>query len=320
MLSRITQRQLEYFVASGDAGSIIGASERIHVSSPSISAAITHIESELGVQLFVRHHAQGVSLTAIGREVLIEAKRILEQMAQLYTIAAESMNNVRGPLRVGCFDSLAPVLTPELVFGFGRAFPGVRITHTEGNHEQLLRELRAANIDIALTYDLAVSSDIDFQPLAQLPPYVMVGENHPFANMSAVTMQDLANYPMVLLDVPWSREYFMGLFMQAGVTPNIIMRSGSMEVVRAMVANGVGFCIANVRPKVNISQDGKRLHRLRLAGTHKPMQLGYATVASVQSSLVVNAFAQRCRMFVSDQYIPGMAAPSYFDPQAVRAI
>ncbi|BAN95309.1 hypothetical protein E05_05430 [Plautia stali symbiont] len=61
MLSRITQRQLEYFVASGEAGSIIGASERIHVSSPSISAAITHIESELGVQLFVHHHAQGVS-------------------------------------------------------------------------------------------------------------------------------------------------------------------------------------------------------------------------------------------------------------------
>lgn len=318
MLSRITQRQLEYFVASGEAGSIIGASERIHVSSPSISAAITHIESELGVQLFVRHHAQGVSLTAIGHQVLKEAKLILEQMMNLYTIASESMNNVRGPLRVGCLDTLAPMLTPELVFGFGRAFPGVRITLEEGHHEQLLKQLRTADIDIALTYDLVPTNDIAFTSLAQLPPYVMVGEHHPLATQSAVTIQDLATMPMVLLDMPWSREYFLGLFSEAGVTPNVVMRSGNMEVVRAMVANGVGFGIANVRPKAHLSQDGKRLIRVRLAGVNRPMQLGYATVAHAQHSMVVNAFAERCRMFISDQYIPGMAAPSYFDPQVVR--
>ncbi|ORT84485.1 LysR family transcriptional regulator, partial [Klebsiella pneumoniae] len=244
MLSRITQRQLEYFVASGEAGSIIGASERIHVSSPSISAAITHIESELGVQLFVRHHAQGVSLTSIGHQVLKEAKLILEQMSNLYTIASESLNNVRGPLRVGCLDTLAPMLTPELVFGFGRAFPGVRITLVEGNHEQLLKQLRSADIDIALTYDLVPANDIAFTSLAQLPPYVMVGEHHPLATQSAVTIEDLVAMPMVLLDMPWSREYFLGLFSEAGVAPNVVMRSSNMEVVRAMVANGVGFGIA----------------------------------------------------------------------------
>ncbi|MFZ4214369.1 LysR substrate-binding domain-containing protein, partial [Pantoea endophytica] len=135
---------------------------------------------------------------------------------------------------------------------------------------------------------------------------------------SAVSMQDLAAAPMVLLDMPWSREYFLGLFSEAGVTPNVVMRSSSMETVRAMVANGVGFGIANVRPKAHLSQDGKRLIRVRLAGVNKAMQLGYATMAQVQQSRVVSAFAERCRMFISDQYIPGMAAPSYFDPQVVR--
>jgi len=320
MLSRITQRQLEYFVASGEAGSLHGASERLHVSSPSISAAISHIESELGVQLFVRHHAQGVSLTAIGREVMKEAKLILDQVSNLYTIASESLNTIRGPLRVGCFGSLAPMITPELVFGFGRAFPGVRISQFEGDYEQLLAKLRSAEIDIALTYDLVSNDDIDFQPLARLPPYVMVGEHHPFANLSAVTMDDLETHPMVLLDMPWSREYFLSLFLPAGVTPNIVMRSSNLEVVRAMVANGVGYSIANVRPKANLSLDGKRLIRVRLSGEHRPMQLGYAVARNGQLSRVVSAFAERCRMFVSDQYIPGMAAPSFFDPHSVRAI
>jgi DNA-binding transcriptional LysR family regulator len=228
MLSRITQRQLEYFVASGEAGSISAASERIHVSSPSISAAITHMEAELGIQLFVRHHAQGISLTAVGRQVMQEAKLILEQMTNLYTIASESLNTVRGPLRVGCLEWLAPMITPELVFGFGRAFPGVRLTQVEGNHEEMLEKLRSAEIDIALTYDLVTSDDIDFQPLAQLPPYVMVGEYHPLASLSAVSMLDLEDYPVVLLDTPWSREYFLSFFMQAGTTPNIIMRSSNL--------------------------------------------------------------------------------------------
>jgi DNA-binding transcriptional LysR family regulator len=318
MLSRITQRQLEYFVASGEAGSISAASERIHVSSPSISAAITHVEAELGIQLFIRHHAQGISLTAVGRQVMQEAKLILEQMSNLYTIAAESLNTVRGPLRVGCLHSLAPMITPELVFGFGRAFPGVRITQVEGDHEQLLEKLRSAEIDIALTYDLAASADIDFQPLAKLPPYVMVGDYHPLAHLPTVSLQDLEPFPMVLLDIPWSREYFLSLFIQAGTTPNIVMRSSNLETVRAMVGNGIGYTIANARPKGNISQDGKRLIRIRLAGGLHPLQLGYATATNAQLSRVVSAFTERCRMFVSDQYIPGMAAPSFFDPHAVR--
>ncbi|MCY0386691.1 LysR family transcriptional regulator [Robbsia sp. Bb-Pol-6] len=318
MFSRITQRQLEYFVASGEAGSISAASERIHVSSPSISAAIAHMEAELGIQLFIRHHAQGISLTAVGRQVLQEAKLILEQTLNLYTIAANSLNMVRGTLRVGCLESLAPMITPELVFGFGRAFPGVRVTQIEGNHEELLEKLRGAEIDIALTYDLASSDDIHFEPLAQLPPYVMVGASHPLADVSAVSLQELDAEPMILLDIPWSREYFLSLFMHTGVTPNIVMRSTNLETIRSMVANGIGYSIANARPKANLSLDGKRLVRIRLAGALRPMQLGVSVARTVRESRVVAAFTERCRMFVSDQYIPGMAAPSFFDPHAVR--
>ena len=58
-----TFRQLEYFVAAGEAGSITGAAEKISISPPSISMAVSSLEREFGVQLFVRHHAQRLSLT-----------------------------------------------------------------------------------------------------------------------------------------------------------------------------------------------------------------------------------------------------------------
>lgn len=57
---RFTLKQLEYFVAAGEQGSITFASEKVSISQPSISAAISHLEAEFGVQLFIRHHAQGL--------------------------------------------------------------------------------------------------------------------------------------------------------------------------------------------------------------------------------------------------------------------
>jgi DNA-binding transcriptional LysR family regulator len=65
---RFTLRQLEYLVAVAECGSVALAAERCHVSSPSISAAISQLEQEFGLQLFVRRHAQGLSLTEGGRQ------------------------------------------------------------------------------------------------------------------------------------------------------------------------------------------------------------------------------------------------------------
>ncbi|MFS8149240.1 LysR family transcriptional regulator [Vreelandella titanicae] len=318
MLSRITHRQLEYFIACGEESSIIKASEKIHVSSPSISAAITHIESELGVQLFIRHHAQGVSLTPIGNIVLQEAKLIVEQAKNLYTLASDSLNAVRGPLRVGCFNSLAPMIAPEVVYGFAKAFPGVRISLIEGDHDELLEGLRRSQIDIAITYDLHVFEDVEFTPLVGLPPHIIVGHHHPLTELSTIKITDLKDFPMIFLDLPYSREYFLSLFSSVGEAPNIRLCSNQLEVVRSMVANGLGYSIANVRPKANFSQDGKRVIRLQLSGQHRPLYIGYAVLQGAQPPRVVEAFAQRCRNFISEQYIPGMTAPRYYDSHPVE--
>ncbi|MFX5785432.1 LysR family transcriptional regulator, partial [Acinetobacter baumannii] len=77
-----------------------------------------HLERELSVQLFVRHHAQGLTLTPIGREVLREAKALVEQAEGLYTLASEAGGQVRGPLSLGCMVTLAPMLVPELAHAF----------------------------------------------------------------------------------------------------------------------------------------------------------------------------------------------------------
>jgi len=95
VLNRISLRQMEYFVATAESGSIIIASEKIYVSSPSISAAIAHIESELQVQLFIRQHAKGLILTNIGEQVMKECQQILSQAGSLYSLAANFSGSIQ---------------------------------------------------------------------------------------------------------------------------------------------------------------------------------------------------------------------------------
>src|SRR5882724_1507991 len=85
---RFTLRQIEYFIATAETGSITLASERLNISQPSISTAISHLELELETQLFVRYHAKGLSLTPAGRALLAEAKRLVDQAEQMYAVAS----------------------------------------------------------------------------------------------------------------------------------------------------------------------------------------------------------------------------------------
>lgn len=307
---RFTLRQIEYFIAAGETGSITLASERINISQPSISTAISHLEQELGVQLFIRHHAQGLSLTPTGHMLLGEAKRLLEQAESLYTTASDASEQVRGQLSVGCLLTLAPMVMPELAHSFTATFPQTRIRHAENHQEHLLEALRRAEIDLAITYDLQIPDDISFLPLASLPPHVVVSEAHPLAGQSAVSLSELVDLPMILLDLPLSREYFLSLFMTQGLNPKIASRSAHQEVVRTMVANSYGYTLANVRPRSDLAMDGRRLVRVRLAGDHRAMSIGLALLARLRKSKLVAAFETHCRSFVSDSYIPGMVAPA----------
>ena len=244
---KFTLRQLEYFIAAGEAGSVTLASQSAHISAPSISAAIAHLERELAVQLFVRHHAQGLSLTSAGRALLRESKQLLKQAEALYDSTAER-GQLRGTLAVGCLVTLAPMVMPELAYSFMKAFPGTDIRQREHHQEGLLDGLRRAEIDIAVTYDLQVSGDVGFAPLVSLPPYALFGTPDPLHRQAAVTLKELAERPMILLDLPISREYFLALFMKQRLEPNIWWRSPHQEVVRTMVANGYGYALFNARP------------------------------------------------------------------------
>lgn len=307
---RFTLRQLEYFVAVGESGSIALASEKLHVSSPSISAAIAQLEAEFGLQLFVRHHARGLALTQAGRQLKAKAAQVLAETEAMNRLAGEIAGQVRGSLTIGCLLTFAQILVPRLRRGFEDANPQVTIRQYEMNQQQIFDGLRAGEIDVALSYDLAIPDDLVFQPLVSLPPYVLFPEDHPLSTVPEVTPLMLQDHPMVLLDLPLSADYFLSFFRLAGVTPQIAERTRDMAVMRSLVANGYGYSIANIRPLNDLAPDGRRLRYVPLKGPVAPMMLGVLMARAATTVLTVSAFVDHCRAAVTEASVPGLAMPA----------
>lgn len=304
----VSLRQLGYFVAAGETGSVTLAARRQNISQPAISTAIAHLERELGVKLFLRRHAQGLSLTPAGRTLLREARRLLKDAEGLYAVVGEAGQPLRGELAVGWFSTLAPVLMPGLLASFVDGHPGVRLSCREGHQEELLGALRRGEIDLAVTYDLEIGADIEFRPLSTLVPHVLVAAGHPLAGRRRVSLDELAPLPMVLLDLPQSREYFLGLFRHERLEPTIAWTSRQSDVVRTLVANGLGYSLANVRPLAGVALDGRALVRVALAGDPPPMRIGRARLAGLAPTGPALAFDAHLAAAIAEDHVPGMAS------------
>ncbi|NRB02563.1 MAG: LysR family transcriptional regulator [Rhodobacteraceae bacterium] len=289
-MSRLTLRQLEYLVAVGETGSIARAADRLNVSPPSISSAITQLEEELGIALFVRQHAQGLSLTRGGQRVSAQARQVLNGAREITNIAADISGTARGPLAVGCLLTFAQLVLPRLRRGFESGYPDVRIVQRELNQAEILLALQRSEIDIALTYDMDIPTDLNFIGLVRLYPFALLHAGHKLAQHASVSIEDLAELPMILLDLPISADYFLSLFSAASQQPRIVERTRDMAVMRSMVGNAFGYSIANVRPQSDLSPDGNPLVCVPISRPVRSLRMGLLTTHGAEKSRTVQAF------------------------------
>src|SRR5579862_4783147 len=98
---RYSLRQLRYFVVTAEVLSFTAAARRLHISQPSISTALADLEISFGVQLFIRHHASGLSLTQAGRDLLGQARNLLKFAEELQMAAKEMDGGMTGAIALG---------------------------------------------------------------------------------------------------------------------------------------------------------------------------------------------------------------------------
>lgn len=290
-----TLKQLRYFVAAADAGTITGAARALSISQPSVSAAIAELEASFALQLFVRHHAQGLSPTPAGRRLAIEARLLLAHAEELRQGALDLARKPAGEVAVGCFQTFAPMVMPGLLRALKARYPELAVRLREDHIEGLFEGLRHGRLELAVTYDLDLDASLEFVPCAEVPLHVLLPHGHRLAAEARVALADLVEEPLVLLGLPHSRDYFLSVFRNLGLEPRVAHETPAFEMVRGLVANGYGYSIMHSRPVSDRALDGRRLVYRPVREPARSHRLGVARLAGGRMTRAAALFVEFCR-------------------------
>ena len=186
--------QLRYFQAVCRTGTTSRAAEQLHISQPSVSAAIRELEQEFDVSLFSRD-SRSLQITEEGRVLLAMADDLLER-ADRTEHTMRMLGKKQKILRVGIPPMIASLLLPKIS---SLIYPHIQISVTERGREDLLEGLHNQQLDCAfLPYRNEQLSSVSVLPVSSVETVFCVSENHPFANRASVRFDELGNEKLIL--------------------------------------------------------------------------------------------------------------------------
>ncbi|WP_419994149.1 LysR family transcriptional regulator [Streptomyces boninensis] len=267
--------QLRYFAAVADTRHFTRAAEREHVAQPSLSQQIRALEKELGAELF--HRARGhIGLTDAGEALLPLARRILADTETARREVQEVAQLRRGRVRLGAPPSLCASVVPDVLRDFHAEYPGVELVVHEDGSQDLVRELAAGELDLALIItplagqgpvlstsqllreDLVVVSSAD-GPAPVARKHIRVG--------------DLRGRPMVMFRRGYDlRDFTLAACREAGFEPEFSVEGGEMDAVLGFVRAGLGVAVV---PRMVAERSGLRATPFAAPGLHRTISLAH---------------------------------------------
>ncbi|MEQ8897925.1 MAG: LysR substrate-binding domain-containing protein [Roseovarius sp.] len=294
---KISLRQLNYVIAASRHGSISKAAADMSISTSSILSAIDAFEQEFNIQLFVRRRSKGLTTTEAGQRAVSKTIQLLDEAAAYAEELRGSGPDLRGELRVGAFTSISPSIAPLVIRDLRVSYPELTVHLNEGDMMSIQHSLRDGSVDALITYDAGLWPEFSHETLANAPPHAVLAENDPLAEKTVISLSDLSDRSLLLLNLPQSRNYVRSLFEQAGVTSGPIQRLESFEMVRSAAAAELGVAILNIRPPYDTTYSGLSVTCRPLEETGNSPNIVLATRAGNRISRRTKAFADQCKRF-----------------------
>lgn len=305
MSSSFTLKQVRYFLAVAEAGSLSAAADVLFVSQPALSSAITELENGLEVQLCVRQKSRGVTLTPSGQKFYLRARELIREADELAWSTKSTGERLRGPLTFGCYTSLAPEVLPHYLTEFPQRQPDVTLDYREGGNDELARMLLMGEVDTAILYDFGLTSGLRRAKLFEKEPYVLLPQNHPLAGRDAVDLRDLEDEPYIQMTTSPAKSHTDAVFAAAGVTPNLRYHAGTADLAQQLVASGFGYAIMLSFPRRQSRFSDLGLVRLRIT----PKSPAVGVVVAWSREIDLNARARSFIDFVMASPLPDLPEP-----------
>lgn len=237
-------RQLRHFVAVAEEGHFSRAARRANIVQSALSTSIRRLEEELGARLFVRTTRQ-VQLTEAGRVLLTKAQTLLQLANEARAAVVEVAGLERGTLRLGAAPNITVFMdVPALVSIFHDRYPGIEIHLSQGGSSQLLEQLRAAELDLAILGICDPHPDISTVSVASQPMVLVCAPRHELAKRAKVALTELQAYPFVDFEQGWAtRQLIDRAFQQAGCARRTAFEVSDTPTLLALVERGHGVAI-----------------------------------------------------------------------------
>lgn len=276
----LTLRQMEYVAAIARYGSLTAAASVLNVSQPSLSVAISQVESHLGTRLFIRGKGAPVTVTGQGRQFLAGAEAVLAAAKRLEGMTADpaSAGTLPQLIRLGVFEDLAPTCLAPILVGVAEHLPAIEVAAEIADFATIAGKLRRGELDLAITYDLGLDASFDCTALYHAEPsaFFAAGQG---PDGSTITLQELAEYPLILFEEGVSSQHVLRLFGQSGFQPRVAHRVAGLETMRSFAAQGLGVGISYTTPPGSVSYDGAHLRSLKISDDGAPEPVMLARIA-----------------------------------------
>ena len=272
-----TLRQLQFFIAAAEQGSVSGAARALSISQSSVTEAIRALEDDLGVTLFDRQ-ARGIDITHKGSAFLRHARQILADVATARTTFENDAETATGRLSLGVTSLVAGYVLSDILSRFRRAFPQVELNVIEDNGDYLQHLLIGGELDVAvlLTSSVKDRMALHVETLLVSPYRLWLPLAHPLAQQEAIALDELAGQPLIQLMVDEIEESTRSLMAALAVKPQIAFRTRSVEAVRSLVATGAGLAILPSLVYRPWSLEGDRIEIRDVSGDLPSVQVGLA--------------------------------------------
>ena len=234
------------------------AAEALHTSQPGVSRQVRELESELGVDVFVRQGKRLTALTPAGERVVEIAERLWAEVENLKRVGLEFTRAEHGTFVIAATHMQARYILPPAIKLFTAKYPDVRLSIRQGSPRDLANGVIHGEADIAVaTETLDRFPELITEPLYRWHHCVVVPKDHPLARVKKLTLARIAAYPLVTYDAAFTgRSALDETFAQANVPINVVLTAIDTDVIKTYVRHGLGVgIIAGVAFDADRDQD-----------------------------------------------------------------
>lgn len=247
-MAELSLVQLRHFCAVAELGSISEAARQTHVSATAIGAAVSNLERTLDTVLCHRERSRGVTLTPNGHHFYKEARRVIRDADDLLRFHPEGGERYAGPLQVGAFATISPVILPELLEAFEAKHPDVPVEFTTGTSLDLVERMLSGDLHCFFSYDVfsrsrLLPAGLTMRPLYQTELRVVISPDHPLARRGHLSIDDLKDEPMIVFESNPQRHFSSPALGQLRPDMKVRYRTREYELMRSMVARGLGYSL-----------------------------------------------------------------------------